>query len=156
MDFGQTPTVVDPRVAATGSSGVFAGLGRITQMVGQDGMSDYGYDAKSQLTSATHTYQSNETYSYDNNGNRTMTGYQTGTDNRLTNDGAYSYTYDAEGNRLTRTKTATGEVTEYEWDYHNRLTKVTEKNSQGTTTQVVEYIYLCPCQLPDTELRSPL
>ena len=41
----------------------------------------------------------------------------------------------------TRTKTATGEVTEYTWDYHNRLTKVTEKNSQGTVTQVVEYIY---------------
>jgi RHS repeat-associated protein len=50
-------------------------------------------------------------------------------------------TYDAEGNRLTRTKTATGEVTEYTWDYHNRLTKVTEKNSQGTVTQVVEYLY---------------
>ncbi len=47
---------------------------------------------------------------------------------------------DAEGNRLTRTKTATGEVTEYTGDYHNRLTKVTEKNSQGTVTQVVEYI----------------
>jgi len=93
MDFGQTPTVGDPRVAATGTSAAFAGLGRITQMVGQDGTSDYGYDSKSQLTSATHTHQSNETYSYDNNGNRTMTGYQTGTDNRLTNDGTYTYTY---------------------------------------------------------------
>ena len=141
MDFGETPTVADPRVSATGASAVFAGLGRITQMVSQDGTSTYGYDSKSQLTSATHSYQSNETYSFDNNGNRTMTGYQTGTDNRLTNDGTYSYTYDAEGNRLTRTKTATGEVTEYTWDYHNRLTKVTEKNSQGTVTQVVEYIY---------------
>jgi len=134
-------TLSDPRVAATAASAVFAGLGRITQMVGQDGTSNYGYDATSQLTSATHTYQSNETYSYDANGNRTMTGYQTGTDNRLTNDGTYTYTYDAEGNRLTRTNTATGEVTEYEWDYRNRLTKVTEKNAQGTTTQVVEYIY---------------
>jgi len=141
MDFSDVPTISDPRVFATGESAVFAGLGRITQMVGQDGTSNYGYDATSQLTSATHTYQSNETYTYDANGNRTMTGYQTGTDNRLTNDGTYSYTYDAEGNRLTRTKTATGEVTEYEWDYHNRLTKVTEKNAQGTTTQVVEYVY---------------
>jgi RHS repeat-associated protein len=128
-------------VAATASSAAFAGLGRVTQMVGQDGTSNYGYDATSQLTSATHTYQSNESYSYDANGNRTMTGYQTGTDNRLTNDGTYTYTYDGEGNRLTRTKTSTGEVTEYEWDYRNRLTKVTEKNAQGTTTQVVEYVY---------------
>ncbi len=32
-------------------------------------------------------------------------------------------------------------MTEYEWDYHNRLVKVTDKNSQGTVTQVVEYSY---------------
>ena len=32
-------------------------------------------------------------------------------------------------------------MTEYTWDYHNRLAKVTEKNSQGTVTQVVEYSY---------------
>ncbi len=110
-------------------------------MVSQDGTSTYGYDAKSELTAATHTFQSNESYSYDNNGNRTMTGYQTGDDNRLTNDGTYSYQYDAEGNRTRRTKTSTGEVTEYEWDYRNRLVKVTDKNSQGTVTQVVEYTY---------------
>ena len=141
MGFDGSATVSDPRVAATAAAAVFDAMGRITQMVSQDGTSTYGYDSKSQLTSATHSYQSNETYAFDNNGNRTMSGYQTGTDNRLTNDGIYSYTYDAEGNRLTRTKTATGEVTEYTWDYHNRLTKVTEKNSQGTVTQVVEYIY---------------
>ncbi len=131
----------DARVAATAASAVYAAAGRITQMVSQDGTSSYGYDSKSQLTSATHTYQTNESYSYDNNGNRTMTGYQTGADNRLTNDGTYTYQYDKEGNRTRRTKTATGEVTEYEWDYRHRLVKVTDKNSQGTTTQVVEYTY---------------
>ncbi len=139
MDFGEA--VADPRAGATAASAVFSGLGRITQMVSQDGTSTYGYDSKSELTSATHSYQTNESYSYDNNGNRTMTGYQTGDDNRLTNDGTYSYQYDAEGNRTRRTKTATGEVTEYKWDYHNRLVKVTDKNSQGTVTQVVEYTY---------------
>ncbi len=133
--------VADPRVAATAVLVVPAGLGRVTEMTSQDGTSTYSYDAKSELTAATHTFQSNESYSYDNNGNRTMTGYQTGDDNQLTNDGTYSYTYDEEGNRLTRTKTATGEVTEYAWDFRNRLTKVTDKNSQGTTTQVVEYTY---------------
>ena len=141
MGFDGSATVSDPRVAATAAAAVFDAMGRITQMVSQDGTSTYSYDSKSQLTSADHSYQSDEAYTFDNNGNRTMTGYQTGTDNRLTNDGTYSYTYDAEGNRLTRTKTATGEVTEYTWDYHNRLTKVTEKNSQGTVTQVVEYLY---------------
>jgi YD repeat-containing protein len=130
-----------PRVLATATGAVFAGLGRITQMVSQDGTSTYGYDSKSQLTSATHSYQSSETYTFDHNGNRTMSGYQTGTDNRLTNDGTYTYQYDAEGNRTRRTKTATGEVTEYEWDYRNRLVQVTEKKAQGTVTQVVEYVY---------------
>ncbi len=118
-----------------------AGLGRVTQMVGQDGTSDYGYDTTSQLTSAVHTFQTNESYSYDANGNRTMTGWQTGTDNRLVNDGTYSYEYDKEGNRTKRTKTATGDVTEYAWDYRNRLTRVTEKDVMGTTTKVVEYTY---------------
>ena len=108
-------------------------------MTGQDGTSDYGYDVTSQLTSAVHSFQTNESYSYDASGNRTMTGYQTGTDNRLTSDGTYTYEYDKEGNRTTRTNTTTYAVTEYTWDYHNRLTQVTEKDSMGTTTKVVEY-----------------
>ena len=70
-----------------------------------------------------------------------MTGYQTGTDNRLTSDSTYTYEYDKEGNRTTRTNTTTYAVTEYTWDYHNRLTQVTEKDMMGTTTKVVEYMY---------------
>ena len=70
-----------------------------------------------------------------------MTGYATGDNNQLTNDGTYSYEYDDEGNRTKRTHDTTSDVTEYEWDYRNRLTKVTEKDDTGTTTQVVEYTY---------------
>jgi RHS repeat-associated protein len=141
MSFGGGNGASDPRVAATAASAVYSAPGRVTQMTGQDGTSTYSYDITSQLTAATHTFQTNESYSYDDNGNRDMTGYQTGDDNQMTNDGTYSYTYDEEGNRTQRTHSTTGDVTEYEWDYRNRLTKVTEKNSSGTTTQVVEYIY---------------
>ena len=88
---GFEEAVADPRVAATAASAVFAAPGRITQMVGRDGTSTYGYDSKSQLTSATHSYPSNEADSFNNNGNRTMSGYQTGSDNRLIKDGTYSY-----------------------------------------------------------------
>ncbi len=104
---------------------------------------DYGYDPTSQLTSADYSDPSlaDESYSFDLVGNRTMTGYQTGTGNRLLSDGTYSYEYDDEGNRTKRTKTSTGEVTEYEWDFRNRLTKVTEKDSSGNVTKVVEYTY---------------
>src|SRR5690606_21184922 len=49
--------------------------------------------------------------------------------------------YDDEGNRLTRTHDTTGDVTEYEWDYRNRLVKVTEKDDLGAVTKLVEYTY---------------
>lgn len=118
-------------------------LNRVTQFVSADGTSDYTYDKTSQLTAADHDYQTDESYTYDANGNRTMSGYSTGDNNQLLNDGTYSYTYtyDDEGNRLTRTNDTTYEVTEYEWDFRNRLVKVTEKDYMGVTTQVVEYTY---------------
>jgi len=98
----------------------FDNLGRITQQVSEDGTSDYTYDSTSQLTAADHDYQTDAFYSYDTNGNRTMTGYSTGTNNRLLNDGTYTYIYDFEGNRTKKTTTATGEATEYQWDHRNR------------------------------------
>jgi hypothetical protein len=70
-----------------------------------------------------------------------MTGYSTGDNNQLLNDGTYTYTYDDEGNRLTRTNDTTYEVPEYAWDFRNRLVKVTEKDDMGTVTQVVAYTY---------------
>ncbi len=64
-----------------------------------------------------------ESYSYDANGNRTMSGYSTTANNQLTTDGTYNYTYDDEGNRLTRTKISNGKIEEYIWDHRNRLPK---------------------------------
>ncbi|MCP4540898.1 MAG: RHS repeat-associated core domain-containing protein, partial [Chloroflexi bacterium] len=69
------------------------------------------------------------------------TGYTTGGHNRLTSDGTYNYTYDSEGNVLTKTNISTSESVEYTWDHRNRLTKVTFKNSGGTATKIVEYAY---------------
>jgi RHS repeat-associated protein len=116
-------------------------LGRITQFTSDDGTTDYEYDKTDQLTAADHDYQTDESYSYDANGNRTNTGYTTGDDNQLTNDGTFSYEHDDEGNRTSRTNDSTDEQTLYEWDYRNRLISVTEKDAYGTTTQVVEYTY---------------
>src|SRR5207237_9578852 len=61
---------------------------------GLEGWLNLGYDATGELTSVT-TGQS-ASYSYDLAGNRTMTGFTTGPDNRLTSDGTYNYTYDNE------------------------------------------------------------
>ncbi len=116
-------------------------LNRITQFTSADGTSDFDYDKTGQLTAADHSYQTDESYSYDDNGNRTNIGYATGSDNQLTNDGTYSYEYDDEGNRTRRVDNSTYDETLYEWDFRNHLTKVTEKDSFGTTTQVVQYTY---------------
>ncbi|MCI0361774.1 MAG: hypothetical protein L0211_25085, partial [Planctomycetaceae bacterium] len=106
-----------------------------------DGLTTYTHDATSQLTGADHTGMTDEAYSYDANGNRTMSGYSTTANNQLTTDGVYNYTYDDEGNRLTRTKISNGKIEEYTWDHRNRLTKITFKNSDQTVTKTVDQYY---------------
>ncbi|RCS55778.1 choice-of-anchor D domain [Bremerella cremea] len=102
----------------------------------------YTYDDTDQLTGADRSgTTSDESYTYDENGNRTNTGYSTGDNNQLLSDGTYNYTYDDEGNRLSKTNISTGEVIEYEWDYHNRLVSIVTKNNVGVVTHSVDYIY---------------
>jgi RHS repeat-associated protein len=115
---------------------------KLTKIVSSvDGTVDYNYDATNQLTGADHSSQADEAYQYGANGNRTNTGYQTGTNNQLLADGQFTYEYDHEGNRTKRTETATGKVTEYVWDYHNRLTGVVLKDAAGVVQKSIEYTY---------------
>ena len=67
-----------------------------------------------------------ESYGYDLNGNRTGTGYSTGTENEQTASPGYTYTYDNTGNLISQTNTSTHVVTTYTYDYRNRLTEVTQ------------------------------
>jgi len=115
--------------------------GRITNFTNTDGYSNYTYDANDQVTVVDHSYQTDETYTYDANGNRTNTGYTTGTNNRVPSDGTYNYTYDDEGNRISQTKISDSTQVEYTWDYRNRLTDVVNKNASGTVTKPVQYKY---------------
>jgi RHS repeat-associated protein len=117
---------------------VYDAVARITQFASTDGTSAYTYDNTDQVTAVDHSYQTDEAYLYDANGNRRNTGYATTTNNRLQSAAGYTYTYDNEGNRLKRTKTT--EVTDYTWDYRNRLTKV-ETKSGTTVTKSASYIY---------------
>ena len=108
----------------------FDAANQLTSYSGPDGALNYSYDANGQLTGVTGSRA--ESFSYDTNGNRTMAGYTTGTGNELTSDGTYNYTYDNEGNTLTQTRISDGQVTNYSWDYRNRLTEVVVKTSGGT------------------------
>ncbi len=70
-----------------------------------------------------------------------MPGYQTGPDNRLVSDGTCTYTYDNEGNTLTKTRVSDGQVTTFSWDYRNRLTEAVVKTSGGVTVDDEKFTY---------------
>jgi RHS repeat-associated protein len=112
---------------------------------GDNGLSEYGYDNTSQLVSADHDYMSDGSWSFDENGNRTNTGYTTGANNRLTSDGTWNYGYDDEGNRTWQERISSAQADdkriEYTWDYRNRLTRIVYKNNQGTITKDIHYVY---------------
>jgi RHS repeat-associated protein len=103
---------------------------------------DYSYTDNNQLTGVMHSDTSfaDESLSFDANGNRDSTGYSTGTGNELASDGTYDYTYDADGNMITRTAIATGVEDVYTYDYRNRLTEV-QQVSGGVTTTLAQYTY---------------
>ncbi|MEM6432630.1 MAG: RHS repeat-associated core domain-containing protein [Cyanobacteria bacterium P01_D01_bin.115] len=121
---------------------------RIEKITDIDGVTDYSYNARNELTGATHSDvdNPNETYDYDANGNRVEshlhdTDYVTGTNNQLTTDGVYTYSYDDEGNMTTQTEIATGNERIFVWDYLNRLSAVIDEDSADVVVQRVDYTY---------------
>jgi RHS repeat-associated protein len=96
----------------------------------------YGYDNIYQLLSATQGATTTESYAYDAVGNRTsslgVASYTTNSSNELTANSNATYTYDNNGNTLTKTD-STG-TTNYTWDFENRLTSVALPGSGGTVT----------------------
>jgi RHS repeat-associated protein len=107
-------------------------FGRRTSRTDVNGTSTFAYDDLGQLLSATYPAGiglTDESYSYDLAGNRTSSagtppGAWVYDRNRLMQDGSATYTYDAEGNQITRTDRATGGVTRYTWDAEHQLTGV--------------------------------
>jgi RHS repeat-associated protein len=92
----------------------------------------YAYDAANQLTSA-----GTATYSYDANGNRTMTGYVTGTGNELQNDGTWQYTYDSAGNLIEKFAAATGDIWDYTYNNANQMVSAVHRWNQDPNRGVV-------------------
>ncbi len=100
------------------------------------GTNTYTYDATSQLSGDGTT-----TYSYDANGNRTMAGYSTGSDNEMSSDGTYTYTYDAVGNLTEKSKGSGLETWYYTYDNANELTGVRDTSNGTTTILQITYTY---------------
>jgi RHS repeat-associated protein len=110
----------------------FNAVNNITQIIDTGGTHNYGYDALDRFTSATHPNQPNESYSYDDVGNRTAShlgsSYTYQTFNRLVSANGSSFGYDANGNLTSKTEGL--QTTQYVWDFENRLSRVSRLGSQ--------------------------
>jgi len=98
--------------------------------------SNYSYDAIYELTGVTQGSNTTESYTYDPVGNRLsslgVSSYTTNSSNELTSTSNGTYTYDNDGNLLT--KVVGSNTTSYAWDFENRLTSVTLPGSGGTVS----------------------
>ncbi len=96
----------------------------------------YTYDAIYQLTQVVQGATTTESYSYDAVGNRLsslgMSPYAYNSSNQLTSTPVVAFTYDGNGNTLT--KVDSSGTTHYNWDFENRLSSVVLPASAGTVT----------------------
>jgi len=104
-----------------------------------DGLVSYNYDNLDQLIDATGGTVPDESFNFDDNGNR-VDAAPAGQYNRLTDDGTYTYQYDAEGN-LTRRTAADGSYRQFAWDHRNRLVSVIDHAPDDSVTQQVDHTY---------------
>lgn len=120
---------------------------RITAIARVSDTTGYSYDLVDQLTGVTHTAGAVESYTYDAMGVRTASHLDPGPStvgaaNRLLTAGALTFTYDAEGNVLTKTDSASGQVTRYEYDHRDQLTRATiHPNAVDPPTTTLEFAY---------------
>jgi RHS repeat-associated protein len=114
----------------------------------------YTYDATGQLLSTDYASSTDESYTYDDAGNRVEANgdtYTTGDNNETTSDGTYCYLYDGEGNLIAKyvdedadevLDSGDTDITQYTWDYRNRLAEVSHRDLFGGTTDwAAEYEY---------------
>ena len=96
--------------------------------------SNYTYDKIYELTQVMQGANTTESYSYDPVGNRLSSlgvpSYTVNSSNELTSDSNASYTYDQNGNTISKTNSSG--TTSYSWDFENRLTSATLPGSGGT------------------------
>ncbi len=101
-------------------------------------LATFGYDNANQLT---YDGTTGATYSYDPTGNRKNTGYVTGTNNELLNDGTFTYSYDANGQTVAKKQTSNNALWSYTYDNHGEMLTATETSSTGLLLAACTYTY---------------
>ena len=124
--------IIDQVVVASATY-AYDGVGNRTTSADSEGTHSYAYDALHRLVSATHPSTSiiatsNEAFAYDAVGNRTAdrnrTSYVYDSANRLMSDSQFSYTYDANGNQISRTTKSDGTQVKFTYNAEDRLVHV--------------------------------
>jgi len=106
---------------------VYNGVGNRTSLTDRRGSQAFGYDTQDRLTSASHPLPpTSQTFAYDAVGNRISNGSLSNAGNQLTEDSAFTYLYDDNGNQTRKTNKTTNNFTAYTYDAENRLVKAEE------------------------------
>ena len=110
-------------------------VNNISQMIDDIGTHNYTYDTRDRLTAATHPSQTNETYAFDDVGNRTAShqgsSYSYQAFNQLTAANSDTYAYNVNGNLTSKTD-ANGSWS-YSWDFENRLNQASKSGGVAVT-----------------------
>ena len=105
-------------------------VGNRTSTIENTGTNNYVYDLLNRLASVTHPQPTNpaETFEYDTVGNRLTShissSYTYDETNRLLGDDQYTYTYDNNGNMISKIDKATLETTTYTYNPKNQLARI--------------------------------
>jgi RHS repeat-associated protein len=107
--------------------------GQRTQVKTYNGDHTYGYDQTGNVKSADHPgQQADESFTYDELGNRTSSGEEYDAANRLLRSTRWAYDYDREGRTTSRTDRQSGQSTTFTWRPDGRLGSVTSAEGQVT------------------------
>ncbi len=109
-------------------------VGNRASRTDNNGTAEYTYDELNRLVEAINPLPSNplEAFTYDEVGNR-VDSNQNGlsifnSDNQLTGDVRFTYSYDANGNQTQKTNKVTGLSTQFEYDVEDRLIRLARED----------------------------
>lgn len=109
-------------------------VGNRLSMAASSGTHTYTYDSTYRLTTSDHPVGLDESFTYDKVGNRKSSSeypsWNYDANNRLTSYDGATFTYDKNGNTITKVKAGT---TNYSYDYENRLTQISGLTSASYT-----------------------